>query len=619
MQFYLNGFKPGDPSLHPNARDLNDQTSDHVDVLIVGCGPTGLTLATQLAQFPDIKTMIIDQKSGPLKLGQADGISCRSLEMFEAFGFSEKVLKEAYWVNETMFWAPSNENADVIARSGRIQDVADDLSEMPHVILSQARIHDFYLEIMLKSPNRLEPKYNRKFCSLDSDANKNYPVTATLDYQGSAEKIHAKYIVGCDGARSGVRKSIGLELVGETANKAWGVMDVLVDTNFPDIRFKSVIRSHNKGNVLIIPREGGYLVRLYIEMEALAEGQRAKDREVTIDKLIDSAQRVLHPYYFSVKEVIWWSIYEIGQRLCSKFDNQTGDQSANVFIAGDACHTHSPKAGLGMNVSIADAFNLGWKLASVLKGNSPENLLSTYSTERKSIAQELIDFDRHWAKEFSNGSKVKDARDPKAFQEYFEEHGKYTAGVSVQYSPSIICKKAVNQSLAKELKIGMRFHSAPVYRLWDAKPMQLGHCLKADGRWRLMIFNDQSKPTDTSSELWKFCDWLKNDITSPINRVNHKGEDIDSIIDIRVVFQQSYKSIAVENTHPLLTPKKGRYSLPDTEKMFCPDPNFNIFDRRGIDRLSGCTIVLRPDQYIADIQSLNDKEGIVDFFCTIFQ
>ena len=272
-----------------------------------------------------------------------------------------------------------------------------------------------------------------------------------------------------------------------------------------------------------------------------------------------------------------------------------------------------------MNVSIADAFNLGWKLASVLKGNSPENLLSTYSTERKSIAQELIDFDRHWAKEFSNGSKVKEARDPKAFQEYFEEHGKYTAGVSVQYSPSIICKKAVNQSLAKELKIGMRFHSAPVYRLWDAKPMQLSHCLKADGRWRLMIFNDQSKPTDTSSELWKFCDWLKNDITSPINLVNHKGEDIDSIIDIRVVFQQSYRSIAVENTHPFLTPKKGRYSLPDTEKMFCPDPNFNIFDRRGIDRLSGCTIVLRPDQYIANIQSLNDTEGTVDFFCTIFQ
>ena len=618
MQFHLNGFRSGDPSLHPIAETLSNEKSDQVDVLIVGCGPTGLTLAAQLAQFPEIKTMIIDQKDGPIKVGQADGIACRTIEMFEAFGFSEKVLKEAYWVNETMFWAPSTENVNVIARTGRIQDVADDLSEMPHVILSQARIHDFYLEIMLKSPNRLKPKYNCEFRGLNVDKNQNYPVTATLDCQNSTENIQAKYIIGCDGARSGVRKSIGLELIGETANKAWGVMDVLVDTNFPDIRFKSVIRSDREGNILIIPREGGYLVRLYIEMEALEKGQRARDRNVTVEKLIDAARRILHPYYFNVKEVVWWSVYEIGQRLCSQFDNQTEVQSANVFIAGDACHTHSPKAGLGMNVSIADAFNLGWKLAAVLRGQSPESLLSTYSAERQSIAQELIDFDRHWAKEFSNLGNAKGARDPKAFQDYFEEHGKYTAGVSIQYSPSIICNNDIDQSLAKELKIGRRFHSAPVFRLWDAKQMQLGHCLKADGRWRLMIFNDQSNPTDQFSKLWQFCDWLESDTKSPINLLKPKGENIDAIIDIRVIFQQSYRSIAVENTHPFLSPQKGFYGLTDTEKMFCADPDFDIFHRRGIDRFRGCVLVIRPDQYIADIQTLNDQLALVNFFSGIF-
>jgi hypothetical protein len=114
--------------------------------LIVGCGPAGLTLAAQLAAFPQIRTRIIDQKSGRLIVGQADGVACRTMEMFEAFGFSERVLKEAYWVNETSFWKPDDIRRAHIVRGGRIQDTEDELSELPHVILNQARVHDFYLD-----------------------------------------------------------------------------------------------------------------------------------------------------------------------------------------------------------------------------------------------------------------------------------------------------------------------------------------------------------------------------------------------------------------------------------------------------------------------------------------
>ena len=116
MQFHLNGFKPGDPEISEAAEPDNvwrpsDALAAEVDVLIVGCGPAGLTLAAQLAAFPDIKTLIVEQKSGPLMLGQADGVACRTMEMFEAFGFSERVLKEAYWVNETSFWKPDLKRA----------------------------------------------------------------------------------------------------------------------------------------------------------------------------------------------------------------------------------------------------------------------------------------------------------------------------------------------------------------------------------------------------------------------------------------------------------------------------------------------------------------------------
>ena len=93
MQFYLNGFRPGDPEISEpvDAARRADALANEVDVLIVGCGPAGLTLAAQLAAFPDIRTRIVEQKSGPLLLGQADGVACRTMEMFEAFGFSERV------------------------------------------------------------------------------------------------------------------------------------------------------------------------------------------------------------------------------------------------------------------------------------------------------------------------------------------------------------------------------------------------------------------------------------------------------------------------------------------------------------------------------------------------
>ena len=104
MQYHLNGFRPGDPDIRDAAPGRSQQAlPDTVDVLIVGCGPAGLTLAAQLAAFPDITTRIVERRPGPLEKGQADGISCRSMEMFAAFSFAEKVLKQGYWVNETTF------------------------------------------------------------------------------------------------------------------------------------------------------------------------------------------------------------------------------------------------------------------------------------------------------------------------------------------------------------------------------------------------------------------------------------------------------------------------------------------------------------------------------------
>ncbi len=634
MQFHLNGFEPGDPEISDRserypASGAQGSVPEEVDVLIVGSGPAGLTLAAQLSQFPDIKTCIVEQKSGRMLRGQADGIACRTMEMFHAFGFSERVLKEACWINETTFWKPDDKQPANIVRSGRVQDVEDGLSEFPHVVLNQARVHDFYLDVMRRSATRLEPYYARRLVTVQPSAGgsdgADQRVTVTLErleapHQGETETVKARYVVGCDGARSAVRASIGRELSGDSANHAWGVMDVLAVTDFPDIRCKSLIQSAGEGSIIVIPREGGYLFRLYVELTKLDAGERVASRNITLDELIAKAQRILNPFKLDVKEVPWWSVYEIGQRLTDKFDDVPAEAIATrlprVFIAGDACHTHSPKAGQGMNVSMQDAFNLGWKLVAVLRKLCPPSLLHTYSAERRTIAKELIDFDRKWAALLATTHEDGGKADPAETQNYFVRSGRYTAGTATHYAPSLLTGESLHQRLAQGFVVGTRFHSAPVVRLADAKPVHLGHVAKADGRFRIFAFAGAGNPAAADSAIRKLCGFLEQDRQSPIRKYTRRDEDIDAVIDVRAVFQQAHRELAIETMPALLLPGKGRFGLLDYEKVFCADAKGgnDIFAMRGIDRQAGSMVVVRPDQYVAQVLPLDGYEELAAYF-----
>ena len=296
-----------------------------------------------------------------------------------------------------------------------MQDVRDGLSEIPHVIVNQARLGDFLLEYARNSPSRLQVDYGHEVVALQAPKTDDEPVVVTIrrgDGDGTEVTVKAKYVVGCDGAHSTVRESIGRKPQGAGHDKAWGVMDILAVTDFPDIRFKATIQSGVGGNILLIPREGGYLVRLYVDM-----GEIAPDAWLTPDDVLDQARRVLAPYTLEVPEIAWFSVYRVGHRVTDKFDDvdddKVGTRSPRVFIAGDACHTHTAKAGQGMNVSMQDTFNLGWKLAAVLQGRSPAALLDTYSQERKQIAEDLIATDTRWSQAIGGAGRV-DSDDPKA-------------------------------------------------------------------------------------------------------------------------------------------------------------------------------------------------------------
>nr|WP_264371416.1 FAD-dependent monooxygenase [Reinekea forsetii] len=550
------------------------------------------------------------------------------MEMFAAFGFAEQIEQEAYWVNEVAFWKPDAQRPEHIERNGIVQDTEDGLSEFPHVILNQARVHDRYLEHMRNSPSRMEVDYSRSVVSVTPSKNDGSAVVeierTDPDHSGQTERVTARYVVGCDGARSVVRKSIGRVLHGDSANQAWGVMDVLAVSDFPDIRRKSAIQSSSEGNVLIIPREGGYLVRFYVEMDKLTENERVASKQITVEHVIAAAQRIMKPFTLEVKDVVWWSVYEIGQRICDKYDNvfESGPERPlpSIFIAGDACHTHSPKAGQGMNFSMQDTFNLGWKLAAVLRGQAIPELLHTYSEERQVVAQDLIDFDREWAKMFSDRPKDSasgEGVDPKAFQQYFVKKGRFTAGTETHYRPSMIRGADTWQNLAQGFVIGMRLHSAPVIRQADAKPMHLGHVARADGRWRLYAFagaNDLG--SGAFSAIQNLCDFLTTASESPLKQYTSKFADIDAVFDCRVIFQQSHCDVAEQDLPLLFRPRKGKFGLIDYEKVFCPDlkSGLDIFDLRNIDREQGCLVVVRPDQHIAHVLPLTAHTELAAFF-----
>ncbi|MEM9104363.1 MAG: FAD-binding monooxygenase [Pseudomonadota bacterium] len=629
MQYHLNGFNHGDPDIHPPMKPWRDQSGalpETVDVLIAGCGPAGLCLAAQLATVPEIRTMIVEPKPGPMEKGQADGINVRTMEMFQAFGFAQKVKREAVWINESTFWTPDPDNPAAIHRAGRVQDVEDGMSEMPHVLLNQARVHELYLDIMKNAPTRLEPDYGLMVTDVSVDRKaQDYPVTVTLERtdqerKGQRHTVRARYVVGCDGARSNVRRAIGGTLHGDAAHQAWGVMDVLAVTDFPDYRMKSLIQSANGGTMLILPREGGYLVRHYVELESLGDEERAADRGLDIDDIITKAQQILAPYSFDVKDVVWWSIYEIGHRLTDRFDDVPEDEitsrTPRVMLAGDACHTHSPKAGQGMNVSMGDTFNLGWKLISVLTGRAEPDLLHSYTKERWAAAKGLVEFDHQWSRIVGARSDDDPDGDLPKFAREFIRNLRYTSGLTIQYEPSALTGNATYQDLATGFDIGMRFHSAPVIRLADAKHMHLGHTIEADTRWRIFAFAGAGDSGQKGGAIDALCDFLEHAPNSPIKCHTRPGEDIDAVIDVRAVFQQGFRDLEYGSMPTMLRPHKGRFGLCDYEKVFCADlkSGENIFDMRDVDRDRGCILVVRPDQHVAHILPLDAHTELAEFF-----
>ena len=630
MQFHHHGYVSTDPRVQPAAGvglDRPDELPDEVDVLIVGSGPAGIMTHAQLAQFPGVVTRIVERRDGRLVLGQADGVQQRSVETFQAFGFADQIIQEAYQITETNFWSPDPAQPENIVRSAITPDDPQGISEFPHLIVNQARVIDYFAEYARRAPARGDVDYGWEFQGLEVGEGE-YPVAVTLrrvsgfsgagintvegEDRGEARVVRAKYVVGADGARSSVRRAIGGSLAGSTSLHAWGVMDVLPITDFPDIRKKCIIHSE-AGSILHIPREGNHLCRIYVDLgetdEHGVDAHGRKVRDTPLEEVVRQANAILHPYRVDVRDTPWHSVYEVAHRLTDRFDDAatSPDGKPRVFLMGDACHTHSAKAGQGMNVSMQDGWNLAWKLGYVLEGRAPESLLETYSDERQVAAKNLIDFDKEWSTLMAK--KPEEFDSPTELEDFYMQTAEFPAGFMTQYEDPMLVAVDSRQDLAPGFTLGKRFKSVMTTRVCDAVPIHLGHHHRADGRYRIYAFADAAGAGGRSARLDAWAEWMRSDAASPIVRFTPEGADLDAFFDVKAVFQQQHHEVRLDEVDRLFLPASGPFGLTDYEKVYAArageidarsGDGHDIFEERGLSR-EGVVVVVRPDHYVAGV------------------
>ncbi|KAH6205231.1 hypothetical protein HBI42_165500 [Parastagonospora nodorum] len=652
------------------------------DVLIVGAGPAGMMLATWMARM-GITTRIVDKRGSKIYAGQADGLQLRSLEIFDSFGFADRAVKEANHLLEFCMWNPGEDG--LIRRSDRVPDVPVGLSRFTEIVLHQGRIERFFLDHIKKHSKGClnvergvlpESLHIADTCA-DHSAD-NYPITVQLRHlseeeakpaqskasgvsdglfrsnlaeddtddligrsrekEGQTEVVQAKYMVGCDGAHSWTRRQLGFQLEGEPTDYIWGVLDIIPLTNFPDIRMRCAVHSATSGSLMVIPRENK-LVRLYIQLTEIkpdASG-RADRSQITPDTIIRAAQKILAPYTLAYEYCDWWTAYQIGQRVGTDFSYQE-----RVFLAGDAVHTHSPKAGQGMNVSMQDSYNLGWKIGMVVKGLAKPEILKTYQSERRRIAKDLIAFDHKFSRLFS-GRPAKDVMDAEGvsmeeFKAAFLKGNLFASGLSVDYGTSMLVakpgdateegdgtdvssshsEKAVGkQDLATNVRLGMRFPSYKVLNQSDARPWEFQPKLKSDGRFRIIVFAGDVVEEKQQARLQAFC--AKLTASAFLAKHLHK--------DIHVLTVHSSKRVGVEllrDFPDVLHPYDEKTGW-DYDSVYVDDESYHegfadAYKGYGVSRESGCVVVARPDQYVGHIDSLDEEgyAGVETYFRGVF-
>ncbi|MFT3743169.1 MAG: FAD-dependent monooxygenase [Pyrinomonadaceae bacterium] len=338
------------------------------DVLIVGAGPTGLALACQLIRH-DVDFVFIDKKETTTPFSKAIGVQARTLEIYEQIGLADKLISLGTKAGGAKLFVDGEERGEI-----DFQNLGAGMSPYPYVLIVEQGKHETLLHDFIKDHGR----HISWQTELESFAQTESCVTATIkNSNGTVNNINAKYLVACDGAKSLVRHSLGLEFSGSTFERMFYVADVDIDWKYGTGGLFAFLMKNNLLVVFSMSGDNRYrIVGTFPEEFAKDEGDilyEEIEQQLRTDAQID----------FDITKVHWFSTYKVHTRHVDKFS------VGRCFLAGDSAHIHSPAGAQGMNTGIQDGYNLAWKLAMAVKGKASGELLNTYNEERLPNAETL--------------------------------------------------------------------------------------------------------------------------------------------------------------------------------------------------------------------------------------
>ncbi|KAJ5688962.1 hypothetical protein N7462_003354 [Penicillium macrosclerotiorum] len=629
-------FAPPLPRLSPPF-SFSKSIEEKYEVVIVGAGPAGLMLHLLLARYGlnDTSLLCIDAKPSTLKSGQADGVQPRTLEVFKTLGISDEIENEACHMWQFAFWNQSDNAAKIIERTAVVPEVLAPARFSYEATIHQGRIERIMETDLLRySEKGVLRNTTLVDVRIDESGDADFPVLVTMNTYGQEKTVRTKHLVGADGAHSVVRRCMGLKLEGESLDHIWGVIDLVADTDFPDIRRRCAIHSP-AGSVMIIPRErissGEYLTRLYVHVpesvapeddqlsndgpDAKSEDSRQRRSKITQEGILKQAADALQPYYIRPKDgvVDWWAAYQIGQRVSPEFIVKDTKGVPRVFIVGDACHTHSPKAGQGMNVSMMDSYNLAWKLIYHVNGLVPQPtgagtsnaLLESYQTERHEVARQLIEFDRKFSTMFSGKIGATEGLSQEEFQQAFKLGNGFTSGCGVEYPQgTFVVRDDLNDEaypvkgadyLSGILRPGRRLLNVQVLRHADGAKRNIHDDILSTGRFRILCLasNDLLDRNSASAQALEAIALLAAKF--PV-----------SVIEQIVLHPSLHRHFEWDDI-PACVKQHAEMRFHDGSAL---DDAYSIY---GVDPARGALAVIRPDGYVGVVARLEDIARVEEY------
>lgn len=341
------------------------------DVIIVGAGPTGLALACQLIRY-DIDFIIFDRKESITDLSKAIAVQARTLEIYEQMGLATHAV-EAGAVARAVNIVTNGE----IRSSINLSDIGKDLSPFPFVLLLEQSKNEQLLYDYLRQHDKTVWWQT----ALEKVSQTEKQVTATAkNTSGETREVTAKYLVGCDGAKSLIRRQLNFAFEGTTIDALFYVADV--EMEFAGSHDEVYVSFGADSFVALFPLKETNFWRIVGNLPD-EENEKREGTEIDYEETETLIRETMN-LPLDITNVKWFSTYRVHSRRVDKF------RDGRCFVAGDAAHIHTPAGGQGMNTGIGDAYNLAWKLAFVLRGGADESLLDTYNTERLGNAKRLL-------------------------------------------------------------------------------------------------------------------------------------------------------------------------------------------------------------------------------------